>query len=148
MPYFIVLIGRKCLSLVFGDVVIHELYTAAAGFYLIWLALRLLTLLSSWYPAGWNSLFQKMKTVFTVVSLLFFFLNILVDFLSAKSMVKVISFIPANTYLFKVNNRRTRKWHEICSKLTIKTPERHHWRRFFLLLTLNIFHILTHTFHI
>ena len=68
VPYFIVLIGRECLSLVFGDVVIHELYTAAAGFYLIWLALRLLTLLSTWYPAGWNSLFQKMKTVFTVVS--------------------------------------------------------------------------------
>ena len=68
VSYFTVLIGRKCLSLVFGDVVIHELYTAAAGFYLIWLALRLLTLLSNWYPAGWNSVFQKMKTVFTVVS--------------------------------------------------------------------------------
>ena len=67
VSYFTVLIGRKCLSLVFGDVVIHELYTAAAGFYLIWLALRLLTLLSNWYPAGWNSVFQKMKTVFTVV---------------------------------------------------------------------------------
>ena len=71
VSYFTVLIGRKCLSLVFGDVVIHELYTAAAGFYLIWLALRLLTLLSNWYPAGWNSVFQKMKTVFTVVSFFF-----------------------------------------------------------------------------
>ena len=31
---------------------------------------------------------------------------------------------PANIYLFKVNNRNTRKRCEICSKLTIKTPER------------------------
>ena len=33
---------------------------------------------------------------------------------------------PANIYLFKVNNRSTRKKCEICSKLTIKTPERRH----------------------
>ena len=31
---------------------------------------------------------------------------------------------PANIHLFKVNNRNTRKRCEICSKLTIKTPER------------------------
>ena len=30
-------------------------------------------------------------------------------------------------YLFKVNNRNTRTRCEICSKLTIKTPERRHW---------------------
>ena len=29
---------------------------------------------------------------------------------------------PANIYLFKVNNRSTRKGSEICSKLVIKTP--------------------------
>ena len=29
---------------------------------------------------------------------------------------------PANFYLFKVSNRKTRKRCEICSKLTIKTP--------------------------
>ena len=29
-------------------------------------------------------------------------------------------------YLFKVNDRNTRKRCEICSKLTIKTPERRH----------------------
>ena len=29
---------------------------------------------------------------------------------------------PAKIYLFKVNNRNTRKRCEICSKLTIKTP--------------------------
>ena len=35
-----------------------------------------------------------------------------------------ISLIPVNTYLSKVNNRNTRKRSEICSKLTMKTPER------------------------
>ena len=33
--------------------------------------------------------------------------------------------LPANIYLFKINNRDTRKRGEICSKLKI-TPERHH----------------------
>ena len=32
--------------------------------------------------------------------------------------------LSANIYLFKVNNRNTRKICEICLKLTIKTPER------------------------
>ena len=31
---------------------------------------------------------------------------------------------PAGNYMFKVNNRNTRARYEICSKLTIKTPER------------------------
>ena len=30
---------------------------------------------------------------------------------------------PAGNYMFKVNNRNTRTRCEICSKLTIKTPE-------------------------
>ena len=38
--------------------------------------------------------------------------------------------IPAGNYIFKVSNRNTRTRCDICSKLTIKTPERHHWRRF------------------
>ena len=33
---------------------------------------------------------------------------------------------PANTYLLKVNNRNTRKRCELCSMLTIKTPEYRH----------------------
>ena len=57
--------------------------------------------------------------------------------------------------MFKVNNRNTRTRCEICSKLTIKTAERRHWRRsgvfianfehilhlvlVFLLLTLNMY---------
>ena len=31
---------------------------------------------------------------------------------------------PANSCFFKVSNRNTRKRYEICSKLTIKSPER------------------------
>ena len=31
-------------------------------------------------------------------------------------------------YMFKVNDRNTRKRCEISSKLTIKTPELRHWR--------------------
>ena len=46
------------------------------------------------------------------------------------------TFIPASIYLHKVNNRNTRKRCEICSKLTIKTPERRHWLRFDYVLTM------------
>ena len=35
----------------------------------------------------------------------------------------------AGIYLFNFNNRNTRTMCEICLKLTIKTPERRHWRR-------------------
>ena len=61
---------------------------------------------------------------------------------------------PDGIYLLKVNNRNTRTRCEICLKLTIKIPQRHHWRRsgifivnfeyishlvlVFLLLTLNM----------
>ena len=49
--------------------------------------------------------------------------------------------------MFKVNNWNTRLRCEICSKLTIKTSERRHWRRSgVLLLTLNIFHTLFQCF--
>ena len=50
---------------------------------------------------------------------------------------------PAYIYLFKVNNRNTRKRWEISSKLTIKTPERHHWRRsgFFIVNFEHISHL-------
>ena len=53
-------------------------------------------------------------------------------------------------YMFKINKRNTR---EICQKITIKTPERHHWCRLgifivnyispflivFLMMTLNMY---------
>ena len=36
---------------------------------------------------------------------------------------------PVGIYMFKVSNRNTRSRCEVYSKLTIKTPERRHWRR-------------------
>ena len=39
------------------------------------------------------------------------------------------SISPAGNYMFKVNNRNTRRRCEICPKLTIKTPEQRHWHR-------------------
>ena len=38
--------------------------------------------------------------------------------------IYIYIYIPTNIYLLKVNNRNTRKRCEMCSKLTIKTPER------------------------
>ena len=35
---------------------------------------------------------------------------------------------PTDNYMFKFNNRKLKSC-EICSKLTIKTPERRQWRR-------------------
>ena len=37
---------------------------------------------------------------------------------------QILAYNPAGIYLLKVNNRNTRARREICSKLTIKTPER------------------------
>ena len=36
---------------------------------------------------------------------------------------------PVDNYMFKVNNNNTKTRCEICSELTIKTPERRQWRR-------------------
>ena len=38
------------------------------------------------------------------------------------------AFYPAGNYMFKVDNRNTRTRCEICSKLTMKIPERRQWR--------------------
>ena len=50
--------------------------------------------------------------------------NELVNYVSAK--VKPSLNYPAAIYLLKVNNRNTGTRCKICSKLTIKTPERRH----------------------
>ena len=53
-----------------------------------------------------------------------------------------ISSVPAGNYLLKFLIRNTRTRYEICSKLTIKTPERRGVVLVYLLLILNIFHTL------
>ena len=49
---------------------------------------------------------------------------------STRWDLSITSNNPAGNYMFKVNHRNTRTRCEICSKLTIKTPERRH-RHFF-----------------
>ena len=72
--------------------------------------------------------------------------------------------LPKETYLLKAKNRNTRTKYEICSKLTIKTPERRHWRHsgvfivnsehiphlvlVFLLLTLNMYLLVGLAFYL
>ena len=54
-------------------------------------------------------------------------------------------FLPysAGNYMFKANNRNTKTRCEMCSKLTLKTPERTNGVVLVaLLLSLNIFHTL------
>ena len=58
-----------------------------------------------------------------------FFYNDSRDIMFDTSIDFKMPHIPAVNYMFKVNNRNTRTNCEICSKLTIKIPERRHWSR-------------------
>ena len=40
----------------------------------------------------------------------------------------LIAWVVVTQPMFKVNKRNTKTRREICSKITIKTPERHQWR--------------------
>ena len=66
---------------------------------------------------------------------------VLVTLLVSDIFLQLNSF-PAGIYLLKVNNKNTRIQYEICSKLTIKTPERPGVILLSLLLTLNTFYTL------
>ena len=46
-----------------------------------------------------------------------------------RSMLPLFQCFQTGFYLFKVNNRKTKTMFEICWKLTIRTPQRRHWRR-------------------
>ena len=48
---------------------------------------------------------------------------------SNQDQIYIQTVYPAGNCMFKVNNRHTRTRSEICSKLTIKTPQRRQWRR-------------------
>ena len=70
---------------------------------------------------GW-SFFAKIVNVFYALTIFFMFS---LDYSVIDYFDRVLN--PANIYLFKVNNRNTRKRCEICSTLTIKTPEWYQW---------------------
>ena len=54
--------------------------------------------------------------------------------------ITIETVLPSKYYLFKVNNRNTKKRYEICSKLAIKTSERCQWRSFSFFIV-NLEHI-------
>ena len=54
------------------------------------------------------------------------------------SLARGSGVFPSDNHIFKVNNRNTRARCEICSKLTLKTPERRQWCRS---------GVFTHIFH-
>ena len=83
-----------------------------------------------------NGLIRKMRLISKFMTSHFRKQTILIyypkNFFSKKSKLSCLwikSLEPAGKNMFKVNNRNTRKRCEICSKLTIKTPEWRHWRR-------------------
>ena len=55
-----------------------------------------------------------------------YIVNVIVNFNTINFKILITTFYPVGNYMFKVNNRNTRARCEICSKLTIKTPERRH----------------------
>ena len=61
----------------------------------------------------------------------------LIHFMLLLSSISSLVSEPAGIYLLKVNTRNTRARCEICSELTIKTPERLQWRFFFGVFTVN-----------
>ena len=63
------------------------------------------------------------------------------QYMSITSFISISYLFPARIYLFKVGNRNTRRKCEICSKLTIKTPERSQWHHSGV-FTVNFEHIL------
>ena len=67
----------------------------------------------------WNSTFTIWLLLLLLTS------NILACVLYIKNQAGC----PANIHLFKVGNKNTKEGCEIYSKLTIKTPEGHHWHR-------------------
>ena len=81
-----------------------------------------------------NITFKIIKLNDLVVGISFrFFLYIsilhcFIDYLIICVLKKTMKIELSPSYLFKINNRNTRKGWEICSKLTLKTPERRRWR--------------------
>ena len=91
---------------------------------------------------------KKVYTRSSNMATLSIFLKALSNFLQMWFDIKIYSVfhlilkisLSANIYLFKVNNRNTRKMCKICSKLTIKTLQQHSWHRSnIFIVTLNIF---------
>ena len=68
---------------------------------------------------------QSLSKSIAFTVLLFFYLH---SSFVKKNYPNFIRIYPAGNYMFKVNSRNIRTRCEICSKLTIKTPERRQWQ--------------------
>ena len=80
---------------------------------------------STLFMESWSSgLIKRYVCVLVIEYLIENFVNITVWIL-----LRVLTPFPVGIYMFKVNNKNTRKRCEIWSKLTIKTSERPQWRR-------------------
>ena len=79
----------------------------------------------------WNSehVFDKAETLSREILFFGHLLTIARFDLGTRLKGETVTNIPAGICFLKVNNRNTRKRCEICSKLTIKTLKRRHWRR-------------------
>ena len=68
----------------------------------------------------WAPVFIHPKAVTNLRNTLYYILKVF--------YMSLYTIYRAGICLLKVNNRNTRTRCETCSKLTIKTPDRHHWR--------------------
>lgn len=68
IPVLVVFIGRKLMDMWMPQTKVHELYTAACGLYVCWLALRATVIVSQWLPLGWSNLMAKLKDWVMLVS--------------------------------------------------------------------------------
>ena len=104
--------GLKSLKLIYSGVIYRLSFSSHPANTRVW---NIFTL--------WNS--KKMQLFVTSRQ------EIFLPFYNLVTIMAKQASIPAGNYTFKVNNRNTRtrcKNVRKCSKLTIKTPERHHWR--------------------
>ena len=81
-------------------------------------------LLTLWFP--WNSSFQKL---FLIIRNSGFTLKRVRDMTRTIQSLETLINLCSNSYLLKVSNRNTKTKCKICSKLTLKIPERRQWRR-------------------
>jgi len=100
-----VALGRAFLNYVMAvygtNVKIHELYTAACGLYLMWLTLRLATLLYTWIPRGAGVILLRLgdAALFTGKTLLLASLFLLLIPLLLGSLFELVIVIPVRVPL-------------------------------------------------
>ena len=86
------------------------------------------------------------KRIFKTFQNVWPFFNIMNESANLIRPVKIVilGITLAGIYMFKVNNRNTRTRCQVCSKLTIKTPEWRQWRRsgFFIVNSEHISHLV------